>query len=50
MLENIQIKLTILSWVVFTQLTQPMPPKSRYSNKDLDTMHPQWIGCQTKLN
>lgn len=45
---NIQINLTGQSWEALTHVTQPIPPKSRYSNKDLDTIHPQWIGCKTK--
>lgn len=45
---NIQLNLTGQKWEILMQLTQPIPPESRYSNKDLDTIHPQWIGFKAK--
>jgi hypothetical protein len=44
---NIQINHTRQSCEALTQVTQPMPPKSRYSNKDFDAIHPQWISYKT---
>jgi hypothetical protein len=47
---NIQLNLTRQSWEGLTQVTQLIPPKSRYSNEDFDTIHPLWIGCKKKKN